>query len=76
MAGPLGGATGDPRASTVNTKNVDGRPPGPYRRGGRYGMHSGPERCVINLYGYERQKVILLTGLTFPAPSPAMAYDP
>jgi hypothetical protein len=39
------------------------------------GLHPGSERCVVNLHGYEREKIILLTGPSFPAPGPAMAYD-
>jgi hypothetical protein len=73
MAGLLRGGDGDPGASTINTKNIDGRPPNPI---GGSGLHPGSERCVLNLHGYDRQKVILLTGLTFPATGPVMADDP
>jgi hypothetical protein len=72
--GAPGGAVGDPGAPTINAKNIDGRPRGPH--GGAFGLNPGSEICVVNLHGYERQKIILLTGLTFPAPGPAMAYDP
>jgi hypothetical protein len=44
--------------------------------GGGSDLHQGSKRCVVNLHEYERQKVILLMGPTFPAPGPAMAYDP
>jgi hypothetical protein len=73
MAGLLGGGDGDPGAPTINTKNIDGSPPNPI---GGSGLHPGSERCVLNLHGYDRQKVILLTGLTFPATDPVMADDP
>jgi hypothetical protein len=53
------GATGDPGAPTINIKNVDGGPPGPH---GGSDPHSGCEQCAINLHGYDRQGVILLTG--------------
>jgi hypothetical protein len=39
-------------------------------------LHPGFKRCVVNLYEYDRQKVILLTGLTFPMIGPVMADDP
>jgi hypothetical protein len=42
-------------------KNVDDMPPDPH---GGSGLHPGSERFVINLYGYDRQKIILLTGPT------------
>jgi hypothetical protein len=44
--------------------------------GGGSDLHKESGWCVVNLYEYETQKVILLMGLTFPAPGPAMAYDP
>jgi hypothetical protein len=71
--GPLGGAAGDPVAPTINEKNVDGRPPGPL---GGSGLHPRSKRCVVNLLGYDRQKVILLTGPILPALIPIMAYNP
>jgi hypothetical protein len=73
--GPLGGAVEDPGAPTINAKNVDDGPlvPG---GGGVSGPHPGFKRCVLNLHGYERQKVILLTGPTFPTPGRAIAYNP
>jgi hypothetical protein len=43
--------------------------------GGGVGLHLGSERC-FDLYRHDRQKVILLTGPTFPAPGSAMPYDP
>jgi hypothetical protein len=93
---PLGGAVRDPRAPTINAKNVDSGPPRrqcrkiwehppstqkistadpPSPRRGS-GLHPGPVRCIVNLRGYDRQKVILLTGPTFPVPGPIMADDP
>jgi hypothetical protein len=84
--GPLGGVVGDPGAPTINAKNVNGRTPRRhYRRSGSThhqrkkmsmadprapgppwgsSLQSGSGRCVINLHGYDRQKVILLTGPT------------
>jgi hypothetical protein len=50
-AGSLRGNARDPGAPNINAKNVD----------------DGPQalvRGVINLHGYDRQKVILLTGPT------------
>jgi hypothetical protein len=73
MAGPLGGDAEDLGAPTINVKNVDSGLPG--RRGGS-GLHLGSKRCVVNLHGYQRQKVILLMGPTFTTPGPTMAYDP
>jgi hypothetical protein len=43
---------------------------------GWFGLHLGSERCVVNLHGCERQKVIMLMGPTFPTPGPTMTYDP
>jgi hypothetical protein len=57
--------------STQKISTAD--PPSP-RRGS--GLHPGPVRCIVNLRGYDRQKVILLTGPTFPVPGPIMADDP
>jgi hypothetical protein len=74
--GPLGGAAEDPGAPTINTKNVDGSPQAPMGGGGGGLRCPRSKRCIINLHGYKRQEVILLTGPTFPAPGPAMAYDP
>jgi hypothetical protein len=72
--GLLGGSVRDPGAPTINEKNINSGPLGPCEGG--VDLHRGSKRCVINLHEYERQKVILLMDPTFPAPGPAMAYDP
>jgi hypothetical protein len=73
MVGTQGGSDREPGPPTINARNVDGRPPW---GGGTTGLHPGFERCVVNLNGYDRQKVILLTSLIHPALSPVMAYNP
>jgi hypothetical protein len=70
--GPLGGAARDPGAPTIDTKNVDGKPPGPH--GG--GLHPESESCAVNQHGNDRKIVILLTCPILPTVSPVMAYDP
>jgi hypothetical protein len=75
--GPLRGVgPGDPRAPTINVKNVDDRHPSPHRGEGGFSSHPGSKRCVVSLHRHDRQKVILLTGLILPAPSSIMADDP
>jgi hypothetical protein len=59
--GPPGGGVRDPGVPTINTKNIEGEPPSP-RGGGGVSRHSGYEECVVNLHGYDRQRVILLMG--------------
>jgi hypothetical protein len=63
MAGPLRGNAGDPGAPTINTKNIDSRTLGLGSCEGS-DLYLGSERCVVNLHGYDRQKVILLMGPT------------
>jgi hypothetical protein len=74
--GPMGCAARDYGSPTINAKNVDSRPPAPPPRGGGSGLHPRSERCVVNMHGYDRQKVILLTGPSLPALIAIMAYDP
>jgi hypothetical protein len=62
MVGPLGGGAEDLGAPTINARNIDGGPPW----GGGSGLHPGSKRCVVNLHGQDRQKVILLTSPTSP----------
>jgi hypothetical protein len=69
----LRGDVGDPEAPSINAKNIDDGPPSPH---GGSALHPRSEMCVVNMHGYERQKVILHMGPTFPAPGTAMAYDP
>jgi hypothetical protein len=57
---PLGCADGDPGAPTINVKKYQRQPPGPL---GGSDPYLGSERCVVNLHGYDRHIVILLTGL-------------
>jgi hypothetical protein len=71
--GPLGGDARDPGALTINIKKHRWCPPGPH---GGSGLHPRSEICVVNLHGYDTQKVILLIGPTFPALGPVMADDP
>jgi hypothetical protein len=72
MAGPLIGGDGDPRAPTINAKKLTAGPLTPWGSD----LHSGSERCVVNLHGYDRQKVIMHTGSTFPTTGHVMADDP
>jgi hypothetical protein len=48
MVGSLGGDARDLRGPTINTKNVNSRPPGPW---GGSGLHLGSERCVVTYIG-------------------------
>jgi hypothetical protein len=64
MEGPLGGNAGDPGAPTINMKNIDGGLPDPAGGGGS-GLHPRSKKCVVNLHGYDRQKLIVLTGPTY-----------
>jgi hypothetical protein len=70
MAGPLADADGEPGAPTINVKNVDDEPSSLCRGGGGSGLHLGSERCVVNLHGYDTQKVILFTDLILLALGP------
>jgi hypothetical protein len=73
MAGPLGGGARDPRAPTINAKNIDGGPPTP--KGGS-GLHPRFERCVVNLHGYDKQKSNFAHGSHSSAIGPIMVNDP
>jgi hypothetical protein len=53
--------------------NVDGRPLGSH---GGSGPLLGAEGCIVNMHGYDRQRVILLTGSHFSTLGPAMADGP
>jgi hypothetical protein len=57
-------------------KNVDDGPQGPYGGGGWLGPLLGSKRCVVNLYGYDKQKSNSAHESHFSALGLVMAYDP